>query len=333
MLALAVSLLAGTKQPAAAATIGDWDTQVIDSTALGSVYIRSNRNHRRAPDSPDASRIARYHVTFPGPGTYDLYARLKCSSDRAGLYYSTNLSEEDHWQGVSLNVLNGEGFQWVNLSQVEGRGANRGHTFTVEAAGTLPFSISTGRSGFGIDAFAFGATGTTFTDAQLDAAVVDGAPPSGLIGIQAEYANTFGTDTISDEGLKMKETVTGHLLELQSQLARHVPVVDQARVAAWHASIKAEEEFAKKAASTAATVANMMGAEDRVRSLEEAIQLGPKTLEDAQDALIQARARGEDDAELASAIQDAERLLSLRQRDIQGLERNLERAKKDVETA
>ncbi len=333
MLVLAASLLAGTPQSATAATIGDWDTQVIDQTALGSVYIRSNRNHRRAPSSPDDSRIARYNVNFPAAGSYDLYARLKSTSDRAGLNYSRNLSLEDSWQGVGPNVLSGEGFEWVNLSQVGGRGGRGGHTFTVEAPGILPFSISTNRQGFGIDAFAFGATGTTFTDAQLDAAALENAVSPELIGFQAQFANSFGSDTICDEGLEMKRNVTAHLLQLRERLVSQVPEIDPARVAAWQSAIEAEEEFAKEAASTAAAVARMKGAEERLRRHEEDLKLGPRTLEDAQDAVTQARARGDDDSELESAVRNAERLLSLRQRDVRGIERNIERAKKDLEDA
>ncbi len=333
MFVLAASLLAGTPQSATATTIGEWDTQVIDQTALGSAYIRSNRNHRRTPDSSNISRIARYNVNFPAAGSYDLYARIKCTSDQARLLYSKNLSLEADWQGVSPSVPSGEGFEWVNLSQVSGRRGEAGHTFPVEAPGTFPFSISNNRQGFRIDAFAFGATGTKFTDEQLDAAALENAVTPELIGFQAQFANSFGDDTICDEGLEMKRNVTAHMFSLRERLASQIPEIDPAKVAAWQASIEAEEEFAKEAASTAAAVARMKGAEERLRNLEQDLKLGPRTLEDAQDAVTQARARGDDDPELESAVRNAERLLSLRERDVRDIERNIERAKRDLEDA
>ncbi len=326
LVALVGSLLVGLAHPASAATAGSWNTQVIDPNALGSVYITTQANVRRSPSSPDDSRIARYRVNFARAGTYDLYARLMYSTgaNQANMFFSTNLGSEDNWVGVNTRNLSDEKFVWVNLTE-------RDNQFDVRSPGTQQFSIASGRRGMRIDAFAFAPSGGSFTDAQLDGAVAGNGQTSGLIGFQAEYAAAFGSDTISDEGLKLKENLTGHLLELRAQLLRHIPEIDQARVAAWQASIKAEEEFAKKAASTAAAVARMKSAEGRLRSLEETLKLGPRTLEDAQDAVTQARARGEDDPELESAVRNAERLLSLRERDVRGIERNIERAKKDLE--
>ena len=302
-----------------------WGT-VFDPAALGSQYLTTGANARRAPDTVDDPRIARYRVTFDTAGTYDLYARLMIApgAGNAGMYYSSNFGPNDNWVGVGANNLKDDAFGWVKLSD---------GGFTVDAPDTVLFSIASQRRGMLIDAFAFGATGATFTDEQLDAAALGNAAQSGLIGFQAQYANTFGRDTISDAGLELEKTFTEKLLRLRAELERHLPAIDPAKVAAWRASIEAEEEFAREAASTAQAVANMKGAEGNLRRLEEARALGPTTLEDAQERLVRARARGDDDPELEHAIRSAESFLEHRQRDVDRLERSVERARRAVEEA
>ena len=305
-----------------------WDT-VFDPAALGSQYLTTRASARRAPDRVDDPRIARYRVTFDTAGTYDLYGRLLAPSQNAGLSYSSNFGTNDNWVGVSTSNLKDDAFVWVNLSEVR-HGRN---TFTVDAPETVLFSIATQRSGMRIDAFAFGTTGTAFTDEQLDAAVLGNAARPGLIGFQAEYAAILGRDTISDAGLKLEKIFRDRQLGLRAELESRLPAIDQAKVAAWRASIEAEEAFAKEAASTAQAVARMQGAAGNLRRLEEEQALGPKTLEDAQERLMQARARGDEDPEMEAAIQNAESFLASRQRQINQLERSIQRARRAVQEA
>jgi len=333
-------LLVASAQPASAVSASyrssgsSWDTVVSDSNALGSVYITPLGGVRRAPEDGDTRRVASYRVTFAEAGTYDLYGRVMAAPGAQGslIYYSGNFGAEDNWVGVGHSKLKTDAFVWVNLSEEPRRGRN---TFTVDSPGTVQFSIATGRRdrGIKIDAFAFGATGTTFTKEQLDAAAVANAPQTGLIGFQAEFAATFGSDTISDEGLELQKNLTANLVELRAQLAQRVPQVDPAKIAAWQAAIKAEEDIAKEAASTANAVASMQAAEGNLRRLEEEQRLGPKTIEDARDQLTRARARGDDDPELARAIESAESFLANRQKQIDQLERSIERARQAVEQA
>ncbi|MFU8847086.1 MAG: hypothetical protein ACNA77_00010 [Opitutales bacterium] len=328
--ALAGCLLLGTAQPVDAASGSHWDTVVFDPNALGSIYITSRASSRRSPNQAVDNQIARYNVSFDRAGNYELYARLKLAAEgsNGGMYYSSNLDMEDHWLGVETHELNHENFAWVNLSKMR-----RGHTFTVESPGTALFSIASQRQGIHIDAFAFATAETSFTDDQLDAAAVGTDSQPGLIGFQAEFAAVFGSNTISDEGLALKKTITANLLLLREQLAQQIPVINQASIAAWQESIQAEEVFAQEAASTANAVASMQAAEGNLERLEEEHRLGPRTLEDARDRLTLARARGEDDPEMASAIENAESFLANRQRQINRLERSIDRAKRAVATA
>lgn len=328
---VAVCSLAGIAYPVTTSyrtPDSNWDT-VSDPAALGSQYITTRANARRAPGSLDHDSVASYRVSFDTAGTYDLYIRAMSPSRNAGISYNRNIGTDVNWVGVDGGSLKQDAFGWVNLSELR-----RGSTLTVDDPDTVLFSIATRRRGVRIDAFAFGTTGTTFSDEELDAAVLgDGARP-GLIGFQAQYAHTLGQDTISDRGVELKKIFTERMLALRAELGRHVPEIDEAKVAAWHALIEAEKPLAEEAASTAGAVERMKGAEENLRRLkEEAERLIPATLENAQAGLAQAKAMAEDDPEREEQISRHERLLGLRQRDVDQAERRVEQAGRTVEEA
>lgn len=301
---------------------------VFDPAALGSQYLTTTQNARRADDTLDSPRVAGYRVSFDTAGTYDLYMRAKARGGSAGISYNSNFGTDINWAGVGGNDLEQDGFGWVNLSQVR-----RGSTLTVEAPDTLLFSIASRRSGIHIDAFAFGTTGTTFTDEELDAAVVGNAAQSGLIGFQAQYPHNLGQDTISDAGLHVAKIFTDRLFELRAELERQLPTTDQAKVAAWRAAIEAEAPFAKEAAATASAVRSMQEADRDLQRRERVYSLGPATLENAQARVAKAKAMAGDDPEREAAITEAERLLRLRQRDVNGAERGVTQARERAEEA
>jgi hypothetical protein len=55
-----------------------------------------------------------------------------------------------------------------------------------------------------------------------------------------------------------------------------------------------------EAHATAAIIAKMQGAEGKLRDLEDQLKYAPQTLEDAQEDLVRARARGSGENESAS---------------------------------
>ncbi len=304
-------------------TSSDWVT-VFDPAALGSQYIRTQANVRGAPPDLNHDRVAGYRVTFDTAGTYDLYMRARAPGRNASISYNRNFGTNVNWAGVGANNLEQDAFGWVKLSE---------GGFTVDAPDTLLFSIASRRRGMHIDAFAFGTTGTTFTDEQLDAAVVGNADQSGLIGFQAQYANTLGQDAISDRGVELKRLLTERMLGLRAELKRHIPEIDAGRVAAWRELIEAEEPYAEEAASTAREVRRLEGAEENLRRRERIYSFGPATLENAQARLAHAQALPEDDPDREDQISTHERLLGLRQRDVNRAERDLRQARQRVEEA
>jgi hypothetical protein len=120
---------------------------------------------------------------------------------------------------------------------------------------------------------------------------------------------------------------------LKAELEKAIPKLDEAKIAAWLQAIQAEEGPEKEAAAKAKEVAKMQGAEGRLHDLEEQLKYAPQTLEDAQEDLARARARGEEDPERMKVLQSAESFLASRQKDIDRLKAGIEQAKKDVEEA
>jgi endo-1,4-beta-xylanase len=139
--------------------------------------------------SPNAdNRVVSYTVTFPGAGTYDLYARVRVGNGgfNDDSYYVANsfgtrsAFETNRW--VNANGLAGGGYttatdivsaagtastnnvwKWVKMS------AFGTSTFTVPAGGlTQTFEIGSRENGLDIDKFVFGAANVFFTVANLD---------------------------------------------------------------------------------------------------------------------------------------------------------------------
>ncbi|WP_167855256.1 endo-1,4-beta-xylanase [Hymenobacter wooponensis] len=139
--------------------------------------------------SPNAdNRVVSYNITFPGPGTYDLYARVRIGNGgfNDDSYYVPNsfgtrsAFETSRW--VNANGLAGGGYtnatdvvnaagtvgtnnvwKWVRMSAF---GAS---AYTVPAGGlTQTFEIGSRENGLDIDKFVFGATGVFFTVDNLD---------------------------------------------------------------------------------------------------------------------------------------------------------------------
>ncbi len=308
-----------------------WNAALPDADALGGLCIASHANDYRAPRATATNRVARYRVPFAQPGAYDLYARLK--GPKPTLYYSKVFGDADAWQEVKKITLPGGEYTWVNLSERFGSKKSGDNTFTVTAPGTVTFSIASRTRGPRIDAFAFGTASATFTDAQLDAAVTGGSTTAGLIGFQAESAVAFGTDTMTDAGLRLMEKYVEIMQSLKAEIEKHLPAIDEAKVAVWMNAIKAEEGLAKEAAAKAKVVAKMQAAEGKLRKLEENQKYAPKTIADAKAKLQRAKALPDSDPDKEKALAHAEKFLSLRQRECDALPGTIEKAKAAVKQA
>jgi hypothetical protein len=138
---------------------------------------------------------------------------------------------------------------------------------------------------------------------------------------------------LTQAGIALEGTYTGLMKSLQTELEKQLPTIDQAKVSAWMQAVQAEEGPEKEAAATAKEVARLQAAEGNLRNLEEQLKYAPQTLEDAQDDLARARARGEEDPERMKALQSAESFLKSRQGDIDRLKDGIEKTKLVVEEA
>lgn len=174
-----------------------------NATSGGVQWISIATTNINAGNPGNALRVATYSVTFPGPGTYNLYARLRVGPDGFNddsFFYGNGFgakspTADGDWQLV--NGLAAGGFtaagdavvgngtagnlvwKWVNVSQFNpgGSGTETPITFTVPAGNlTQTFQIGARENGLEFDKFAFAASGYTFTVADLDAGGAGSAP-------------------------------------------------------------------------------------------------------------------------------------------------------------
>lgn len=191
------------------ATVGDWAvaTAAATSTVPAATYVttKTDVSAYTATTSPGggvgasapatAARVLTYTVTFPGPGVYDLYARLWVGAGGASddSYYTpasfgtknpvtgtdwincNNLANAGYTSSNGLAVDGGGAatygatalWKWVDMSKFNGAGA--GVTYTVTAGNlTQTFQIGAREDGLMIDKFIFGDHSLFFTASNLD---------------------------------------------------------------------------------------------------------------------------------------------------------------------
>jgi endo-1,4-beta-xylanase len=204
-----------TTPPATNATTGDWSARTIAATgttpAITYVTSLTDVAAYTAPTSPGggvggsapatAARVLTYTVTFPGAGTYDLYARIRVGANGANddsFYYGNTFGNKSPTTGTdwvncnnvfnigytaASNVVDGAGgastgvWKWINLSQYSFGGAAL-VSFTVPAGDlTQTFQIGAREDGLDFDKFVFGQKGRYFTVANLDAGAQGSATP------------------------------------------------------------------------------------------------------------------------------------------------------------
>ncbi|MBD2723864.1 endo-1,4-beta-xylanase [Hymenobacter armeniacus] len=149
-----------------------------------------------------ANRVLSYTVTFPGAGTYDLYARIRVNAGNANddsFFYGSSFGAKgpatpSDWTnanglntvGYTAGILPVDGgggagtgvWKWVNLSKFSTFGSTPLVTFTVPAGAlTQTFQIGAREDGLDFDKFVFGQTGLYFTVANLDAGAQGSVTP------------------------------------------------------------------------------------------------------------------------------------------------------------
>jgi endo-1,4-beta-xylanase len=183
--------------PIAGATQGDWATRTA-GTAPVVTYVTSLTDVAAIPGGGafpgNNNRVLSYTVTFAGPGTYDLYARVRVGAGNANddsFFYGSSLGTKNpttssDW--TNANGLNASGYttgtqavdggggagtgvwKWLNLSKFSTFGTTPLVTFTVPAGSlTQTFQIGAREDGLDFDKFVFGQSGLYFTVANLDA--------------------------------------------------------------------------------------------------------------------------------------------------------------------
>ncbi|WP_375438164.1 endo-1,4-beta-xylanase [uncultured Hymenobacter sp.] len=185
-------------QQAETGTLGtDWTSPTQAGVQYVTVVPTATIN---AQNPGTAARIITYSVTFPGPGSYDLYARIRVGTGAANddsFYYGNGFgtkSATDDTNWITVNQLNSVGYtsanevvgnagggqqqvwKWIDLSTFNGGEAPV--AFTVTAGNlTQTFQIGAREDGLDIDKFVFGTTGLYFTVANLDAGAQGSTTP------------------------------------------------------------------------------------------------------------------------------------------------------------
>ncbi|MBF9221688.1 endo-1,4-beta-xylanase [Hymenobacter ruricola] len=197
--------------PISGAAQGDWAFRTAGTPAVTYATSLTDVSGYTAPGSPGggvgatapatAGRVLSYTVTFPGPGTYDLYARIRIGAnganddsffEPAGFgakspttpadWVSSNNIFNIGYTGATQVVDGGGGagtgvWKWVNFSKYSFGGAPL-VTYTVPAGAlTQTFQIGAREDGMDFDKFVFGQSGLYFTVANLDAGAQGSATP------------------------------------------------------------------------------------------------------------------------------------------------------------
>ncbi len=172
-------------------TLGSqWVLDDADAQALGLSTIRMGVGTSGGFPTT-VERVATYGVNFLEADTYDVYFKLKTGGGAQDSFFFANSFGDNKpvgdGSGGSWKTINGlasvagiqDDYVWVNLSPFDSRpsGSEAGDSFyEAAAASSQVFQIGGRESGVRFDGIAFGSSGTVFTVAELDAAVLAGNP-------------------------------------------------------------------------------------------------------------------------------------------------------------
>ena len=196
---------------------GELASDLTDSTSGDVTFITTLVDNPNF--APGATRIATYDVSFPGPGAYDLFARVRVGSGDFtddSFFYGAGFGTphpDSASQWVTVNGMAAAGFtaesnvlraaggagsgvwKWVNLSRNNYFTAPV--TFIIEEGDSLTqtFQLGTREDGLDIDKFAFGDSAVFFTVANMDngtaGSLVDPSIPTETFTPIAEGKNKF----------------------------------------------------------------------------------------------------------------------------------------------
>ncbi|HEU5124244.1 MAG TPA: choice-of-anchor tandem repeat GloVer-containing protein [Verrucomicrobiae bacterium] len=210
-IAAATCLLAGSNKLTAA----DLITVEAEAGALGGnfeiisgtpTYITSTTDG--SGGSPGgAARVASYSITFPAPGIYKLYARVRVGPQGANddsFFYGNGFGIKSPTSDVNWILINsidvggfanagdvvaGNGslginvWKWINFSDYTGAFGEPPISFSVSADSlTQTFQIGARENGLDIDKLVFGSEGTPFTVAELDNGIPNGPSTNAFPG-------------------------------------------------------------------------------------------------------------------------------------------------------
>jgi hypothetical protein len=312
----------GTYTPKLAAAVPgeiehSWHTFEADISALGGAGIRSRGNDYRSPSGDDLGRSAKYRVDLPAPGTYDLYMRAMAGDVRFNLYFSRVFGDSPQWVEIKGLEAPKGGYVWVNLSEKSSRKPNANRLEASET-GAQTFMIATRTTGTLIDAFALGRAGETFTEAQLNAVVLNPAVgrAAGLVGFQAEAAYAFGEDILTPEGQKLQMEYASRLDELARHIRANLPPVSEAGGAELLAKLQDELKPTQALAGLEKRLRQFRRAEDSLLAVQEKIRVAPVELRNAEERLQEALRLPDGHKDKAIAIETA-------QKQIEGWKNNI----------
>ncbi len=306
-----------------------WNSYVPDARALGHVAISASNNSFRAPGESDNDRVATYLVPFEQAGTYDLYVRI----DHGGtMFFSRVFGYDYQWQQVNgLDIPEGE-FTWVNLSE-RFNSSRVDLTYTVAAPGNQILGIAGRNRGHLIDAFAFGLTDKTFTDAQLSAAAL-GHPEPGLVGFQAESAISFGDYKLTENGQRLMAQYEQMLAATSAEIAQQLPAIDpekQKEIQDLLAALKLRlvnyelEQVAWRQA--------VEHPESNLRTAQRNADLFPIRLANAEVILQNALAMDDDHEDKARAVEEAQNRLNRTKNSENRVQNRLAAAERQIDGA
>lgn len=191
---------AGT--PSAGATQGDWAQRTLASAgATPAITYMTSLTDGGGTSPGTNNRVLSYTLTFSGPGTYDLYARVRVgplAANDDSFFYGNGFGNKgattaSDWTSANnifgigytgaAQVVDGGGaastgvWKWMNISKYS-FGGQALVTYTVPAGSlTQTFQIGAREDGLDFDKFVFGQSGLYFTVANLDAGAQGSVTP------------------------------------------------------------------------------------------------------------------------------------------------------------
>jgi len=150
-----------------------FDPAIADVAALGGEYITSSVDQ----GGTGANNVVTYSVTFAEADTYELYGKIYVGPNGVfddSFFFGSDFTTPSPTAWTLANGLASESveaYAWVNLSEFVA-GDNFYTIAGADVGVAQTFQIAGREDGLRFDAFAFGTSTETFSDAQLDAAVI-----------------------------------------------------------------------------------------------------------------------------------------------------------------